>query len=95
MKDNILLNILSKFEVKFARIIFCRIDKFSNILNNFTGGGNKNNIPSPIDIKKIIQKAGPKKVGLVGTALTDWRNLRPFLNWLHNQKIKFSLSSMR
>jgi len=47
------------------------------------------------DLKKIIQKALPKKVGLVGTALTDWRNLRPFLNWLHNQKIKFSLSSMR
>jgi radical SAM superfamily enzyme YgiQ (UPF0313 family) len=47
------------------------------------------------DIKKIIQKAGPKKVGLVGTALTDWSDLRPFLNWLHIQKIKFSLSSMR
>lgn len=46
-------------------------------------------------IKSIIQKAGPRKVGLVGTALTDWKDLGPFLNWLHSQNIRFSLSSMR
>ncbi len=46
-------------------------------------------------LKKIVQAAGPGKVGLVGTALTDWKDLETFLAWLHDQKIKFSLSSMR
>ncbi len=47
------------------------------------------------DIKQIIQDASPRKVGLVGTALTDWPDLKPFLAWLHNRQIKFSLSSVR
>ena len=47
------------------------------------------------DLKEIILTTNPRKVGLVGTALTDWKHLRPFLDWLYNQKIKFSLSSMR
>ena len=47
------------------------------------------------DLKNIIQAAGPRKVGLVGTALTDWQHLKPFLTWLHSRQIKFSLSSMR
>ncbi len=31
----------------------------------------------------------------MGTALTDWPDLFPFLTWLHEQKIKFSLGSLR
>ncbi len=47
------------------------------------------------DLKNIIDTALPRKVGLVGTALTDWKHLQSFLNWLHAKKIKFSLSSLR
>lgn len=47
------------------------------------------------DLKKLVEKANPRKVGLVGTALTDWEDLYPFLTWLHKKKIKFSLSSLR
>ena len=46
-------------------------------------------------VKKIIQAAAPRKVGLVGTALTDWPDLKQLLAWLHRKKIKFSLASMR
>ena len=47
------------------------------------------------DLKDIVRDAGPRKVGLMGTALTDWPELRIFLSWLHARKIKFSLSSLR
>jgi len=46
-------------------------------------------------LQKMIMQASPRKVGLVGTALTDWKDLQEFLKWLKNEKIKFSLSSMR
>jgi len=47
------------------------------------------------ELKRIVELADPPKVGLVGTALTDWPDLLPFLKWLHAQGKKFSLSSMR
>ena len=47
------------------------------------------------ELKRIVELADPPKVGLVGTALTDWPDLLPFLKWLHEKKKKFSLSSMR
>ncbi len=47
------------------------------------------------ELKRIVELADPPKVGLVGTALTDWPELLPFLKWLHERKKKFSLSSMR
>ncbi len=47
------------------------------------------------ELKELISKIRPGKVGLVGTALTDWPDLEDFLKWLEAQKIKFSLSSMR
>ncbi len=47
------------------------------------------------ELETLVQEISPKKVGLVGTALTDWQDLQPFLQWLRDQKIKFSLSSMR
>nr|WP_321514712.1 radical SAM protein [uncultured Pseudodesulfovibrio sp.] len=47
------------------------------------------------ELKRIVELADPPKVGLVGTALTDWPDLVPFLKWLHSKKKKFSLSSMR
>ncbi len=46
-------------------------------------------------LKELISGIRPRKVGLVGTALTDWPDLQEFLQWLKAQKIKFSLSSMR
>jgi radical SAM superfamily enzyme YgiQ (UPF0313 family) len=49
----------------------------------------------PDRLKAVVAAAGPRKVGLVGTALTDWEPLPEFLNWLHEQKIKFSLGSVR
>jgi radical SAM superfamily enzyme YgiQ (UPF0313 family) len=47
------------------------------------------------DLEAIVEQASPFKVGLVGTALTDWPDLFPFLKWLHGKKIKFSLGSLR
>ncbi|MGX9365276.1 radical SAM protein [Desulfoplanes sp. PS50] len=47
------------------------------------------------DLEAIVRTASPFKVGLVGTALTDWPDLFPFLKWLHEKKIKFSLGSLR
>lgn len=47
------------------------------------------------DLKAAVEVAQPRKVGLVGTALTDWPDLLPFITWLHEQGIKFSLSSLR
>jgi len=47
------------------------------------------------ELQDIVERTTPPKVGLVGTALTDWPDLLPFLRWLHERKIKFSLSSLR
>ena len=47
------------------------------------------------ELKRIVELTNPPKVGLVGTALTDWPDLLPFIKWLHEKKKKFSLSSMR
>lgn len=47
------------------------------------------------DLQAIVRDNAPRKVGLVGTALTDWPDLLPFLRWLHERKVKFSLSSVR
>lgn len=46
-------------------------------------------------LQEIVRRTDPVKVGLVGTALTDWDDLFPFLQWLAERKIKFSLSSLR
>jgi len=47
------------------------------------------------DLQALVRKARPKKVGLVGTALTDWNDLPEFLRWLGREKVKFTLSSVR
>ena len=47
------------------------------------------------DLKDIVSQTRPRKVGLVGTALTDWPDLQDFLKWLASQKVKFTLSSVR
>lgn len=46
-------------------------------------------------LKQAVEQADPLKVGLIGTALTDWPDLKPFLEWLHERGTKFSLSSLR
>ncbi|MBU1001973.1 MAG: radical SAM protein [Proteobacteria bacterium] len=46
-------------------------------------------------LKALVEGADPLKVGLVGTALTDWPDLLPFLKWLHGRGTKFSLASLR
>jgi hypothetical protein len=71
MKEFAIPYILENFGVKNPRIIYCRIDKFSSILNNFSynnyktniknynnmiGGSNNNSRPSQINIKKFIDK---------------------------------------
>jgi radical SAM superfamily enzyme YgiQ (UPF0313 family) len=47
------------------------------------------------DLMELVECESPPKVGLVGTALTDWPDLLPFLRWLAARKTKFSLSSLR
>lgn len=47
------------------------------------------------DLQRIVEETAPPKVGLVGTALTDWPDLLPFLRWLKEREVKFSLSSLR
>ncbi|KHK03435.1 radical SAM protein [Desulfovibrio sp. TomC] len=47
------------------------------------------------DLKALIESVSPRKIGLVGTALTDWPDLIPFLHWLRERGTKFSLSSVR
>ena len=47
------------------------------------------------DLMAAVEAASPRKVGLVGTALTDWPDLLPFITWLHGRGIKFSLASLR
>ncbi len=47
------------------------------------------------EIKKIIEDANPPKVGLVGTALTDWPDLLPLLRWFNARRQRFSMSSVR
>lgn len=46
-------------------------------------------------LRRAVAEARPRKVGLVGTALTDWPELEEFLRWLCAEKIKFTLSSVR
>ncbi|MDK2955065.1 MAG: hypothetical protein PWQ57_561 [Desulfovibrionales bacterium] len=45
--------------------------------------------------KAIVEQANPVKVGLIGTALTDWPPLMDFLRWLAERKCAFTLSSLR
>jgi radical SAM superfamily enzyme YgiQ (UPF0313 family) len=47
------------------------------------------------ELTSLIEDAAPRKVGLIGTALTDWPDLLPFLTWLRQRGTKFSLSSVR
>jgi radical SAM superfamily enzyme YgiQ (UPF0313 family) len=47
------------------------------------------------ELKTIVREAAPRKVGLLGTALTDWPDLLPFLEWLTQEEIGVSLSSLR
>ena len=47
------------------------------------------------DLKTLVEETRPKKVGLIGTALTDWKELPEFLLWLAEQKVKYTLSSVR
>ena len=46
-------------------------------------------------LQDIVSRCAPHKVGLVGTALTDWPDLLPFLRWLDERHVKFALSSLR
>jgi len=47
------------------------------------------------ELKAVVAETGPRKVGLVGTALTDWPDLNAFLRHLSAAKVKFTLSSVR
>jgi radical SAM superfamily enzyme YgiQ (UPF0313 family) len=46
-------------------------------------------------LQGLIEEVSPRKVGLIGTALTDWPELIPFLTWLRERGTKFALSSVR
>lgn len=47
------------------------------------------------DLRSLVLHHQPRKVGLVGTALTDWPDLCEFLQWLHARNVDVSLSSLR
>jgi radical SAM superfamily enzyme YgiQ (UPF0313 family) len=47
------------------------------------------------DVLDIVDRIKPRKVGLVGTALTDWDELLPLLDALAQRGVKFSLASVR
>ncbi|MGE4552397.1 MAG: radical SAM protein [Desulfovibrionaceae bacterium] len=47
------------------------------------------------DLQALVEAANPPKVGLIGTALTDWPDLTEFLEWLAARHVKFSLASVR
>ncbi len=47
------------------------------------------------DVLDIVDRTRPQKVGLVGTALTDWDELLPLLDALAQRSVKFSLASVR
>lgn len=52
-------------------------------------------LASQASLRQAVARAQPRKVGLVGTALTDWPELLPFLGWLRDQNVDVSLSSLR
>jgi radical SAM superfamily enzyme YgiQ (UPF0313 family) len=47
------------------------------------------------EVLAIVDRTRPQKVGLVGTALTDWDDLSPLLAALAQRGVKFSLASVR
>jgi radical SAM superfamily enzyme YgiQ (UPF0313 family) len=47
------------------------------------------------DVLALVDEVRPRKVGLVGTALTDWDELLPLLDALSKRGVKFSLASVR
>lgn len=47
------------------------------------------------ELQRLVEAANPPKVGLIGTALTDWPDLTEFLEWLAARGTKFSLASVR
>jgi len=47
------------------------------------------------EVLAIVDRTRPQKVGLVGTALTDWDELLPLLAALAERGVKFSLASVR
>ena len=46
-------------------------------------------------LRELVERYRPHKVGLVGTALTDWPHLEAFLHWIRQRRAQFSLSSVR
>jgi len=93
MKEQYITHILSKFKIKQPRIIFCRIDKYSNILKNFsydniTGGGNKNNTPSPIDIKKFMDKYKNEKEDYK-TIIIIYKNIEYTFKIYHDDELAY------
>lgn len=46
-------------------------------------------------LTRLLDEHAPKKVGLVGTALTDWPELPAFLDELTARRIKYGLGSLR
>ncbi len=50
---------------------------------------------SMASLQHAVTREQPRKVGLVGTALTDWPPLLSFLEWLCDQNVDVSLSSLR
>ena len=85
-------------QAAFADSLLLEINRGCPHACRFCAAGFVYRPPRHADIKAlqaIVEQAAPPKVGLVGTALTDWPDLLPFLRWLSARKTKFSLSSLR
>jgi len=85
-------------EAQFRDMLLLEVNRGCPYGCRFCAAGSIYKPPRHADIQSlqdIVSRCGPHKVGLVGTALTDWPDLLPFLRWLQERKVKFSLSSLR
>ncbi len=85
-------------EAQFRDMLLLEVNRGCPYGCRFCAAGSIYKPPRHADLETlqdIVTRCAPQKVGLVGTALTDWPELLPFLRWLQERKIKFSLSSLR
>lgn len=85
-------------EAQFSDMLLLEVNRGCPYGCRFCAAGSIYKPPRHADmatLQEIVSRCGPQKVGLVGTALTDWPDLLPFLRWLQERKVKFSLSSLR
>jgi radical SAM superfamily enzyme YgiQ (UPF0313 family) len=85
-------------EAEFRDMFLLEVNRGCPYGCRFCAAGYVYRPPRHADIRTLeaaVEAANPQKVGLVGTALTDWPELLPFLRWLGGRGTKFALGSLR